>query len=446
MLTAEEQNSVEERIHFWLCEERRCVSIKCLTMEFENLTRQEAAELLERYIVKNIANIEYEITRCVLEKNGHGKLVLRLTKSSVDGSYMFNSDNKGSNIYAICPLAISGDGKKRVAVSSIQAAHEVDRFKEREVFLSREGKVKPLRSIICPSLSSLEDCATWTEAKENSSPASPQVDPPFVHENARGHEVSKLKSANLSSTKSITTSAASFFSSGAKKQSHDGLRLDITSTVHTKKNEEALKKAPASVDNRKDCNPIPKKDSSKKLIGNADDFVGDESSEEEICYRPQNGQPSGKTKATKTFEHGSCPTQGTNIDDPDTKSTRKQKRDEKNEIDCSAASANINSFAGPQQEHNSKDESAATKRVRHRQRKKYVEQTTMDENGYMHTETICVMEDILTDEEESQNKTSVNKNAMTKTRFNSKEDSKAKQVIGNKKQMGLSAFFTTKKK
>jgi hypothetical protein len=446
MLTAEEQNSVEERIHFWLCEELRCVSIKCLTMEFENLTRQEAAELLERYIVKNSANIKYEITRCVLEKNDLGKLVLRLTKSSVDGSYMVNSDNKGCNIYAVCPLAISGDGKKRVAVSSIQASHEVDRVKEREVFLSRVGKVKPLRSIICPSLTSLEDCATWTEAKENSLPASPQVDPHFVHENARGHDVSRSKSANPISTKSITTSASSFFSSGAKKQSHDDRRLDITSTVHTKKNEGALKKAPASVDNRKDCNPIPKKDSSKKLIGNADDFVGDESSEEEVCYRPQNGQHSGKTKATKTFENGSCPSQGTNIDDPDTMNTRKQKRDVKNEIDCSAASTAINSFAGPQHEHNSKDESAAAKRVRHRQRKKYVEQTTMDENGYMHTETICVMEDILTDEEEPQQKTSANKNVMTKIGFNSKEDSKAKQVVGNKKQMGLSAFFTTKKK
>jgi hypothetical protein len=64
----------------------------------------------------------------------------------------------------------------------------------------------------------------------------------------------------------------------------------------------------------------------------------------------------------------------------------------------------------------------------------------------MHTETICVMEDILTDEEEPQQKTSANKNVMTKIGFNSKEDSKAKQVVGNKKQMGLSAFFTTKKK
>jgi hypothetical protein len=99
-------------------------------------------------------------------------------------------------------------------------------------------------------LTSLEDCATWTEAKEYSLPASPKVDPHFVHENARGHDVSRLKSANPISTKNITTSTSSFFSSGAKEQSHDDHRLDITSTGHTKKNEGALKKAPASVDNR----------------------------------------------------------------------------------------------------------------------------------------------------------------------------------------------------
>jgi hypothetical protein len=57
--------------------------------------------------------------------------------------------------------------------------------------------------------------------------------------------------------------------------------------------------------------------------------------------------------------------------------------------------------------------------------------SNIDENGYMHTEAICVMEDILTDEEEPQQKPSMNKNVMTKIGFNSKEDSKAKQVISN---------------
>lgn len=446
-MTCEEPNSVEERIHFWLCEERRCVSIKCLTMEFERLTRQEAADFLERYLAKHSSKSDYEVTRCVLEENGYGKLVLRLSKSLVDGSYMFNSNIKDSNIYSVCPMAVSGDEKKLVAVSSIQAAHEVDRVKEREGFLSREGKVKPLRSIIYPSLTSLEDGAVWTEAKENSIPTSPQLDPHLVSGTAQGHEVSRLKTSNPISTKSITTSAASFFSSSiAKTQNLDSARLEITSTVHARKNDRAQQKAPASVDNQKDGNPILNKGFSKKLIGNADDFVGDESSEEETCFKPQNGQQSEKTTATKTTQNDNCPTQGTNIDETDIISIRKQKRDEKKESDFAAASTTNKSFEGPQQKHNSKDEVATAKRVRHRQRKKYVEQTTMDENGYMRTETICVMEDIATDEEEPQQKISVNKSMNAKIGTNSKEDSKGKHVVGNKKQMGLSAYFATKKR
>jgi hypothetical protein len=444
-MTREEPNSVEERIHFWLCEERRCVSIKFLTMEFDRLTRQEAADFLEKYLAKHSSNGDFEVTRCVFEENGLGKLVLRLSKSSVDGSYICNSDIKGSNIYSVCPLAASGNEKKLIAVSSIQAAHEVDRVKEREGFLSTEGKVKPLRSIIYPSLTSPEDSAVWTEAKENSIPTSPKLDPHLVSGNAQGHDISTLKTSNSISTKGISTSAASFFSSSIAKTQNLGSPMpEITCTAHARKNDGAQQKA--SADNPKVGNPIVNKGFSKKLIGNADDFVGDESSEEETCFEPQNGQQSEKTILTKTKQNGHYPAQGTIIDKTDTISIRKQKRDEKKESDFATASTTNKSFDVPQQKLNSNDEAATAKRVRHRQRKKYVEQTTMDENGYMRTETICVMEDIATDEEDQQQKMSVNKSMISKIGTNSKEDSKGKHVVGNKKQMGLSAFFTTKKK
>jgi len=56
------------------------------------------------------------------------------------------------------------------------------------------------------------------------------------------------------------------------------------------------------------------------------------------------------------------------------------------------------------------------------------------------------MEDILTDEEEPQQKPSVNKNMMTKIGFNSEEDSKAKQVVSNKKTNGIECLLYYQKK
>ncbi len=457
-----EHNAIEEIIHFWLCEERRCVTIKSLTLEFESLTRQEAARLLERHVLKHCGS-GYEITRCVMDKNDRGRLVLRLVNSFMDGINSINNDVKSSNIYSVSPLAKTSDEKKQIAVSSVQAAHEVDRVKERQVLLSREGSIQPLPFIIAPSLLLLEDATAATEAKENSLPAISQVGdhtqvvenaPRRTKDTAREQELPSMKSAKpiaAKNTAATTTTAANFFSSAAtKKQRQDSSRLVDTATIERSKDIGAKETAAVMAGNKKACNALPPKTYNNKLIGNADDFVGDELSEEETSSYSQEGV--SRTKATANTKSVTTSSSSENIqndNDADGKSSRKQKREEKQENNVVASSAAINAFAGSQQEVKADDTTATAKRARHRQRKKYVEQTTMDENGYMHTETICVMEDILTDEEEEevqQQQKSVGKKTMPKIGISISEASKVKQVVSNKKQMGLNAFFTTKKK
>ena len=96
----------------------------------------------------------------------------------------------------------------------------------------------------------------------------------------------------------------------------------------------------------------------------------------------------------------------------------------------------------------------------------------MDEHGYMHTETLCIIEDIPTDDDDDddeeekgydikidggRSRTSatgavnssllgVQSNKKSKTGGAASSSSNGKTEPTAKKQMGLSAFFTVKKK
>lgn len=79
-----------------------------------------------------------------------------------------------------------------------------------------------------------------------------------------------------------------------------------------------------------------------------------------------------------------------------------------------------------------------------RRRKKLVEKTTMDEKGYIHTETVCVWEDIPSDEEDNTAQGSPPKKPRPSATGEGPRRPAAKKTKGMK-QAGLMGFFSKKK-
>jgi len=77
-------------------------------------------------------------------------------------------------------------------------------------------------------------------------------------------------------------------------------------------------------------------------------------------------------------------------------------------------------------------------------RKKLVEETTIDANGYMRTETVTVWEEVSDEEVEVMTKPAVAKAVTLKSKGTSDVKS-GKSGGGPKKQAGLASFFAKKK-
>ena len=123
-----------------------------------------------------------------------------------------------------------------------------------------------------------------------------------------------------------------------------------------------------------------------KLVGNADDFVGDEEeSDDEVQM---------DTKPVNVRGRAVPDDEAMIHDDEEEEETKEEKAKAKPTIYGA-----MDDFAKPKEKAAPQDEGAPKRR---RRRKRLVEKTTIDKSGYLHTETQEIWEDIPTDEEEEE--------------------------------------------
>ena len=460
-----QQLDIEETLNFWLNEERRCVTVKSLTLEFDGLTRQEAVHLLEECVTRRHSSSTsedepyYEITRCVVDPISNGRSIVRLVTST--------TANGRGDIYSVCP---------KDAKSSVQAAHEIDRVKERQIFFAAEGQQQQSRippPIIRPSSQLLVDniaSATNDRSSSGSADAKENTLPVLTSNKSTARQPERTIASNSScsalpntsaTTHTTTTTAAKFFSSSnSKSNGVDHKRKNtVTEDLSSSPTPAAVLKAnppkpTAMTDHKKISNNTETGASGttnthSKLVGNADDFIGDESSSSE--------EEETITKANRKNKPK---------DDQGEQSTTKKKKPRRNHDSSSQVVDAVDSMVATQKEVTRSKEStkgamdsfASTRKVENianiasnaipnatakARRKKYIEQTTMDERGYMHTETVCIMEDI---PEEEMHQSQQLPKEIPKSSNNKSTISTSTSNANNKKQMGLNAFFAAKKK
>ena len=181
-----------------------------------------------------------------------------------------------------------------------------------------------------------------------------------------------------------------------------------------------------------DSQPDEKENNKRpESVGNADDFIGDEEeSDEEMMEEEVRHQ-----KPTVVRGRASRPK---DVDDQ-IMIADDQEEAEKNEEVTSKAKPTIygamDDFAKPKE---LSQESTSDANKRRRRRKRLVEKTTMDKDGYLHTEKQEIWEDIPTDEEDEVAKKSKPAPAPTRPK-------KTISKVAEMKQGSLKGFFSKKK-
>lgn len=123
-----------------------------------------------------------------------------------------------------------------------------------------------------------------------------------------------------------------------------------------------------------------KENSVNKKVGNADDFVGDEDEDEDFLESERERKRRNDAREKKTKARA-------------TKKTKEPVEEEDDDEPVDKVHGAMDAFA----QHQEKKPQAVSKNKR---RKRLVEKTTMDANGYIHTETQAVWEDVDDEEEE----------------------------------------------
>jgi hypothetical protein len=208
-------------------------------------------------------------------------------------------------------------------------------------------------------------------------------------------------------TKKVTT-AATFFGKAKTTTSSSGIHSKATTTSTTTLQEDGK-------ENRKQNDDPAHSSNAKAEVGNADDFIGDMDDEDDDEHESNNGI--GKASSVDAMD----------VDEPkETNVSKKKQRksqtkmviidDDDNDHDnnhdedpaikkvrtkkpAAVVHGAMDSFTTVVAKPNEPENSIHTTKQR-RRRKKLVDKTTVDENGYLHTETQEVWEDIPSDEEQ----------------------------------------------
>jgi len=348
-------------------------------------------------------------------------LVFRLEKSVVVTPQKCAS--RSSTLYAVCPLN-SADGCKL----SIKDVHSAELAKIQDQFLSSKSS-SDIKCFIRPSSPLLADISM---SKENSSPD--HLIPVLFSKPTRPLQT---RQAQSKSNGNITAESSSTVKTTTPRLADK----DQEKTFPNAKNSAASSFFGSHATKKRNVTQKPRESPSKSAtnqVGNADDFVGDEESDEE----KENHVLDVETEVVNMNE-----------EEPEEepvkivkKSRRKKKaEDEETELDPQSETTKgaMDAFAVVATKSSSSQSVASSGK---RRRQKHVERTSVDVDGYLKTETVCIMEDIPTDEEEGESKNTApieTKSSLTAKTSNASKKPVAKS-IGKKKQMGLNAFFTKK--
>lgn len=286
----------------------------------------------------------------------------------------FSPKDNSSFLYAVAPSEGDEDTDNNNVLLS---AHELTLAKWRDAIRNNDTEqiakcTKPAQDIVAQSLESNDDWQNrWNMYHTPTSDL--------------GSASVSRASAPTAFGKKKTVTAASFFGKSAKSSS--------TSTNTQQKSKSTLSSDSQTVKKKSVANSMFQKKTAqeekenkhnkqrteskpaveKKVVGNADDFVGDDESSDDESVNPVEVPPSPKKR-----------------DQPDVNENDETAQVE--EIDL------MDVDQDPKKEENMETESSPAPKKRGR-RKKLVQKTSVDSKGYFHTETQEIWEDIPSDEE-----------------------------------------------
>jgi len=193
------------------------------------------------------------------------------------------------------------------------------------------------------------------------------------------------------------------------------------------------------------------KDNKPSYVGNADDFEGDVDEDEDDEREEQARKLKKDAQRIKKADEVRSKRSKAARAAAETRKKRKAEEQVGREDDDDEGGGSakvvgaIDAFASTKSKSNGtmRHTTSTNGNKVQRQRKKLVEKTTMDKNGYIHTEMVEVVEDIPSDEDENQKPTR-SQLSTTSTKQKTKPKAKAKNTK-NMKQAGLMGFFAKKK-
>lgn len=258
-------------------------------------------------------------------------------------------------------------------------------------------------------------------------------------------------------SKLLASSASICLSAGDDKAKRKSSKAQSTKRLSDSANkDEVLKKKRVFLedsDSDESEEPIVSKVQGSKnnktsFVGNADDFEGDVDEDEEDEREEQARKLKTDSQRVKKADEARSKRSKAARAAAETRKKRKNEQQVEHENDNNERSGGVekvvgamDAFASTKSKLNGtlRDTTSTNGNKVRRQRKKLIEKTTMDKNGYIHTEMVEEMEDIPSDEDEKLKPT---RSEVATRKPNPKP--KAKKTK-EKKQAGLMGFFSKKK-
>lgn len=441
-LNKDHMDELYSKIH----DEHQCVTSKSLCVDL-GITRRAASQLLEE--VPNSfgqsTDYVYEVTRCVWKKM-NGKSVARLRTCNVNTSTSKPTTKSQGCIYSIALVTPQNGG------ASIKSGHAYTMTLLRDALLQQDA----LPAILCPNLAC--DCIISAEKIQVLDTGEPrrsriigmakcEINEDKSMKPGGGRKTSiRAHSSSLTKPKTVNMTAASFFATNKSSS----VKISKDCKVETKISKKIVKKDSKPEDKerlaekkerkvavqglKKTVILASDKKRKSKVIGDADDFVGDEDEDDDFIEEDKERQRRNAVAARKSVQEA-------NKKKTREKPQRRTHPREDNigsEVECEVdgamdAYASYKTDVGPK----------GSKR-----RKKVLEEKTFqDEKGYFRTETVTVWKDV--EDIDSNKSSNVNSSCPSKT---VETNASGQKKVGHKtkpknmKQQGLFGYFTAKKK
>jgi hypothetical protein len=359
----------------------------------------------------------------------HVKLIFFFSVFCLQSSKQRQFDDSTTTVYA---LALESSGE------ALETAHERDMTRLRDAVKEKDFDVFATKTEIASPPQVEEMVANSSiDASPEDFVGSDLATRPAIQSK---HYVARKKEAS-----SRPTSAKDFFAKTAKKETVDGDKKPSTASRKTKDSSKSNQEKENSDNGRRS------KTSSSKMIGNADDFVGDQEEDSD----DERDMEEHSKKAAKHAEHEKSPTSKRK-----NRKTQAEVEEEMRQEEVARKSSGMYQNDSDDEQHFKGAMDAFTTKTKNtepsttqtgsgkKRRKKLVEKTTMDSKGYMTTTTEVVWEEVDSDEEENTAKSnaSATQSAASKALSSSKAAaSKTKTKPSDMKQKGIMGFFAKKK-